>query len=554
MKPTTNISSEQELIINNTAIGLGPSLEDMDGVLTSKTSSFVKRLFNNDGRRFRKFVHSTTTHGIIHIFSGKSKIRRFLWLVLVVTSATGCLYDIIKSVHRLTRGSTDTTVSVVEPDTVDFPAVTLCNLNIVRRSYLENLSSGVRELIENAPYVYDSAQQCNKKIKNFTGPLNESFPNLLWNGRHTAEDTIFRCKFKGQACTYVDFTQTLMPSGGVCYTFNGERGPSIRKTNGTGTRFALSLIINVQQHEYIAALNQDVGIKIAVHPQSELPQPDDLGIAIPPGKNAFVSVRRLNVTNKSTRRKCRDVQDSKSFRFLRNMYSYSESVCEIDCLMSNIAQNCGCLGPGTPAGASGGYNSHNLQNCTIGDICCQIHNATISTCDCRVACETTMYITETSYSAFPANYAMETFFEEVQQQYQDTSRAINISNRDDFLRENFLGVNVYFETLTVEEQTTHNSYDAITMLSDIGGQLALFLGASVISILEFFAWIFDEVKDRFLGISERKILSKVKPAVMARKMKRTKVEALIHEECVCNEGDSGIGIEMQGIDYTEGID
>ena len=555
-KTDSNSSSEQDLIINDTAIDLKSSQEDIDFIVASKKSSFVQRLFNSDGRRFRKFVHSTTTHGVIHIFSGKSKIRRFLWLMLVLTSATGCLYDIAVSIRRLARGSTDTTVSVLEPDSVDFPAVTLCNLNLIRQSSLRNVSRELREFIENASYgiVYDNGHKCSENVEIFTGPLDKSISDLLWNGGHTAEDTIVRCKFKGQTCNHTDFTPTLMPSGGVCYTFNdGKRAP-IKKTHGTGTRFALSLIINVQQHEYTAALNQDVGIKIAVHPQSELPQPDELGIAVPPGKNAFISVRTLKITDESSRRRCRDVQDTTSFHFLPNSTSYSESACEIDCLMSNVAQNCHCLGPGVPPGGSSGSHLHDLQNCTVKDICCQIHNATTSTCDCRVACQTTLYITETSYSAFPAKYAMQKIFEEVKQRYRDTTvtyTSINISNvsSENFLRENLLGINVYFETLTVEEQITRDSYDAITMLSDIGGQLALFLGASVISVLEFFAWIFDEVKDRCLGISERKIVSKVKPALMAKRIKGCKVEVV--KECTYEGNGTGISVEMQGIDYTK---
>jgi hypothetical protein len=67
------------------------------------------------------------------------------------------------------------------------------------------------------------------------------------------------------------------------------------------------------------------------------------------------------------------------------------------------------------------------------------------------------------------------------------------------------------------------------------------------------AWIFDEVKDRCLGINERKIMSKVKPIVMAKKMKRHKMKLVAQDDCYCkyNEGDGGISIELQGIDYTK---
>ena len=147
---------------------------------------------------------------------------------------------------------------------------------------------------------------------------------------------------------------------------------------------------------------------------------------------------------------------------------------------------------------------HNFKNCTLENICCQIvevyqHDA----CDCPVACSRTQYTTGISYSEFPAKYAASDLAENISAQLNTT---VNVS----VFQENFLGINIYFETLSLEEQVTDNAYDIIALLSDIGGQLGLFLGASVISVFEFVTWIFDEVKDRCCGISERKIVDKVK--------------------------------------------
>ncbi len=59
-------------------------------------------------------------------------------------------------------------------------------------------------------------------------------------------------------------------------------------------------------------------------------------------------------------------------------------------------------------------------------------------------------------------------------------------------------VNVYFESANVETFTTTSAYTAVALLSDIGGQLGLFLGVSVISMLEFGSWLLDEFRDRCL--------------------------------------------------------
>lgn len=486
-----------------------PSKECETGVSNKGSLSFRQRLLKKDRSRFKKYIQSTTTHGVVYIFIGKSKFRRLFWLVIVLTAGIGCLFNVSNRIIFLANGPTSTTVSVVEADSVDFPAVTLCNLNLIRKSYLESVSPGLAELIQSVFYTQGNDLLCKSAFEQLEPNsvlVNESFPDLLWKGRHTAEDTIYTCRFKGQECSWRDFMPILTPSG-VCYTFNSGKLAPIVKTNGTGIRFALSLIVGIQQHEYNAALNQDAGIKISVHPQNEPPQSDELGIAISPGKNAFIGLKQRNVLHKNNKRKCKDASETTSFNFLQDVFPYSVSACQSDCLRSNIAEKCQCLGSGTQAATSFATESQrfpNLKNCTIEDLCCQVmevyHH---DTCDCPVACSKTQYTTAISYSAFPANYAANDLAKSVNTQLNTTINAR-------IFQENFLGINIYFETLSLEEQVTDNAYDIVALLSDIGGQLGLFLGASVISVFEFVIWLFDEVKDRCCGVNERKIIDKVK--------------------------------------------
>lgn len=514
---------------------------ETDVTTTVHSTSFLQRLFKRDGRRFNKYIQTSTIHGLGNIFVGKSKIRRFLWLVIVLGAVIGCTHNIIDRIVYLASGPTVTNVSILEPSSIKFPAVTLCNLNLIKRSFLESASMDEKlyKLIKKALYAQGiiTNEECNEQFNHLEAEhdrvgQNLSFPDLLWYGRHTAEEMIFTCRFADKNCDASNFVPSLTPTGGVCYTFNSRKEKQKRMSNGTGIRFALSLVVYVQQHEYNAGYNLDAGIKIAIHPRSEPPQPDELGIAVAPGKNAFISMRQTSVENKSSKRKCREDTDTKTFNFLQKEFPYSLPACQIDCLRTMIAKKCNCLGASSQE-MPPDSKFNDLNNCTssINDVCCQLQQLSdISACDCPEACSKTFYSTGISYSAFPAKYAVD----ELSRRISNNS-FINVSSSISSLQENFLGINIYFETLAIVQETTSNAYDIIALLSDIGGQLALFLGASVISVLEILTWTFDEVKDRCCGISERKIAHKFKASFRKRKKASTR-KAILREYNV-NDGE-----------------
>ena len=104
----------------------------------------------NDSRKFMKYIESTPTHGVVHIFTGKSIIRRLFWLLIVLVAAGYCLYNISDRIRYLSSNPTSTTTSLVQQASLEFPAVTICNLNSVKRSYLETVDvSALTNFINN---------------------------------------------------------------------------------------------------------------------------------------------------------------------------------------------------------------------------------------------------------------------------------------------------------------------------------------------------------------------------------------------------------------------
>ena len=459
-----------------------------------------ERLLNKDCSTFKKYIESTTAHGLVRIFQSKSIIRRLFWLVIVLSAAGGCLYNISDRIRYLVSSPTATTISITRSNVgeLSFPAVTVCNLNYFRMDVLQkrNLS----QLVEAAFFLDNlfGSNTCATVIENVSSILGDdnqlsqtTYEDLVLEARNQLENFITIGYYAGKKLNISESFQPIFTSLGICYTFNsGRLGKPVKLTNGTGQRQGLQLLVYVDQSTYSTAF--DAGVKVAIHPQSEPPLPDDQGIGVPPGRNAFISLRQKDVVDK-TGRTCNSRSDVSHLNFLQGEYtSFSESACLVDCQLTSMTDHCQCI-----AGRSFYHPDRSkygqLPNCTIEDICCIVNELVLpSSCNCEAACSAVLYDTSLSYSYFPADYLS-----------IELANLVNITPAT--FPSNFLSMNIYFETLNVETQTTSNAYSFIALLSDIGGQLGLFLGVSIISIMEFGTWIIDEIKNRIFGMGENKM-------------------------------------------------
>jgi hypothetical protein len=67
------------------------------------------------------------------------------------------------------------------------------------------------------------------------------------------------------------------------------------------------------------------------------------------------------------------------------------------------------------------------------------------------------------------------------------------------LQSNLVSINVFFDDMQIAKSTTQYTYRYTNLLADMGGLMGLFLGASVISLLEVAVLGFDIVKSIVLN-------------------------------------------------------
>ncbi|KAK7904895.1 hypothetical protein WMY93_017502 [Mugilogobius chulae] len=105
------------------------------------------------------------------------------------------------------------------------------------------------------------------------------------------------------------------------------------------------------------------------------------------------------------------------------------------------------------------------------------------TCPCETPCNLTRYGKELSMVKIPSKGSARY----LSRKYDKT---------EDYIRDNFLVLDIFFEALNYETIEQKKAYDVAGLLGDIGGQMGLFIGASILTVLEILDYIYEVIKQR----------------------------------------------------------
>ncbi|CAH1801999.1 unnamed protein product [Owenia fusiformis] len=380
---------------------------DVTGVVESAHKDFQsgqrfdfepsKKVKNGHWRRLLKDFSSTTTvHGVRQIGENTPFfIRRVVWLCLVVTGFALFTNQLITSFLYYFSYPMSVTVKINYNTTVTFPAVTICNQNAFRATVIEKLGlyTALTEL-----YTENSSRTVEPSFRNL------SLRHLFKNGGHQRDDIILSCHWSGRECNPEDITTTFTDYG-TCYTFNhGRNGIPILESIQTGSAYGLTLRLNVEQYEYMKGPNSGAGVKILIHDHNEIPLVGDLGQAIPPGMQAFVGVRMLQLRN--LERPHGECDDSKRLEHFDN---YSIAACHVDTKAKYISEKCGCRDLYVPQ-----HKTRPLGLCDLYSYfnCIMTSNADVNAMkgenDCPLPCKQTQFDPTITYAAI-SNHDLESY-------------------------------------------------------------------------------------------------------------------------------------------------
>uniref|UniRef100_A0A8C1C5Z5 Acid-sensing ion channel 2 n=1 Tax=Cyprinus carpio carpio TaxID=630221 RepID=A0A8C1C5Z5_CYPCA len=460
---------------------------------------------------WQSFAHRSTLHGLRFIFPYSSSTssspycstsRRLLWsmallasLVLLVLESTERLAYFLSYPHV-------TSVDAVVSGSLVFPAVTVCNLNAYRFTRLtQNDLYHAGELLAlldvhlqiPEPHLAEPHVLAFLTEKsNFTNYRPKPFSMREFTERvgHDLKEMMLYCRFQGQECSHQDF-KTVFTRYGKCYMFNAaEEGKTLRTTMKGGTGNGLEIMLDIQQDEYLPVWGEteetafEAGVRVQIHSQAEPPFVHELGFGVAPGFQTFVATQeqRLTYLPPPWGECVSRALDSGLFQV------YSVSACRIECETRYIVENCNCRMVYMP-GDSPYCTPEQYKDCAEPALAA-LSAVEGTSCICRSPCNMTRYNKELSMVKIPSKTSA-----------RYLEKKFNRSEK--YITDNILVLDVFFEALNYETIEQKKAYEVAGLLGDIGGQMGLFIGASILTILELFDYAYEVVKERLLDLLNR---------------------------------------------------
>ncbi|XP_069933426.1 acid-sensing ion channel 3 isoform X2 [Oryctolagus cuniculus] len=256
----------------------------------------------------RVFASSCTLHGLGHVFGpGGLTLRRGLWAAAVLLALAAFLYQVAERVRYYGEFHHETALDERESHRLTFPAITLCNINPLRRSRLtpNDLHWAGPALLGLDPAEHAAFLRALGRPPTPPGFMPSptfDMAQLYARAGHSLEDMLLDCRYRGQPCGPENFTAILTRMG-QCYTFNsGANGAELLTTPKGGAGNGLELMLDVQQEEYLPVWRDmeetpfEAGIRVQVHSQEEPPVIDQLGFGAAPGYQTFVSCQKQQLS------------------------------------------------------------------------------------------------------------------------------------------------------------------------------------------------------------------------------------------------------------------
>ncbi|XP_055600000.1 pickpocket protein 28-like [Uranotaenia lowii] len=485
----------------------------------------------------QEFFQVTPIHCVRYFANNNSKyIEKIWWLTVFLTSTYLCTSYIVEVIGKWKLNPIIVTFDQQPASiyTIPFPAVTVCPETKVKSSQFKFTEAF--ELVRSGQLNESTDAE---KVKNVLALLQLCDHNLYDRNEEPYDNEILKrlrkmsipsfevfntCHWKGYQTECLKMFRNSLTERGFCYTFNSLANNDIMKTRelhstssfnsetrhsdwsldsgyrvGVGSNafplrvsiggyhgsLGMSLVVNKSDIDYLCG-DSFQGYKVMLHMPNELPQMSHQFFRVPLDTELTVAITpQVMLTGKRAetyspqKRHCYYSNERK----LRYFQIYTEKNCEAECLANYTLDMCECVRFSMP-------RSQNTPICTLHDSPCyqkavyqmlkyetidgEQEKEHLGTCNCMPACNDIVY--QTQISQAPWNWQNGTVFSYMEKQFE----------KDEVHQSKVI---IYFKETQFIPLRRTEIIGVSEMIASCGGLMGLFLGVSIVSLVELVYYI-----------------------------------------------------------------
>ena len=430
-------------------------------------------------KEVKAFTSSTTMHGLRFVTETDHIIRKILWSITMLVMISLIIVGLTQSVSKYYQYDSVTSTKLERNDSLILPAVTICNVNSIKKSVIVAKWPQVLPdvAIQMASAFLGLGIPHDTKKADLDLMRNVKFGELINIASFNSSDVFVSCIIGIDDYDCSKYVTSFFTDYGICFTFNSDQYAKeygMLSTSLAGDRHGISLTVDINPDEYIIPVFLGTGLHVMIHDPFVYPRMKYHKFVVEAGREVFVA---MNLVEKNILPKpyskidCINNKEDPTLidKYLGHGVRYSEEGCLAKCMMEMV-YSCDCS-----------LLSMDEDSCSVFDFyTCSSQNLQYFFADglkhcnfCLPTCQSYKFDYQISTTDFP-NYMGETYGKEKGWKITNTSK----------IRERYAKLYIYFESLTIKKVYQVEVMDVIQLLSNIGGLLGLCLGMSTVTVLE----------------------------------------------------------------------
>lgn len=466
----------------------------------------IQKIMYQEENKMMKTEHEVENFGVLQVrglsswFWATSLFEKIFWAVTLLTMLSLLLYAIVRTFDDYISNPIATVYAEVKVKELEFPTVYICPLNMINRTRLNEgpiADNDFLEMYSLMPKIYYNDTNILQKISTMweiiedlahcTTNLSrrrtfakanlknrqsfESVQNYFMKIGYDVNEFVRECAINTLSVNCSEIVKPILDRNfGKCFSLN------LFHIKQRTSKMGLKLLLDIHKELYpvktdnIEILQSLEGVVVYVDDTFNPAVYKKIFVKSGTYTNVNLQMQKYDVLYwKNHTEPCSDYKHSLSVLMGR----YSASLCEMDCIQEFVSDHCNCIfivdlqfvNPEI-------MKKKHLSFCSASDLKGCVYEQlqsrkNIKNCrKCGHSCQRTTYKLYTDRARFPSKKALE-----------NKSTKFNLSR-------GMIVLDIAFPDMSYERINHWKSIDSDTFLSTLGGQLDLWYGISLTSIVQ----------------------------------------------------------------------